>query len=180
MRWLVDLCVRFAGTIATLTLVRGVSEEEIHTALWEAASTGLILRLDRSYAFLHDRVQEAAYALIPEDERAATHLQIGRVLASQAPSEELEEKIFEIVNQLDRGAALIASREERDRIAELNLIAGKRAKASTAYASALSYLAVGRTLLARNSWERKHELTFSIEYHLAECELCATEISAAS
>src|SRR6202035_676516 len=101
-------CLGNVAEIATLTLVRGVSEEAIHTALWEAASTGLILRLDRSYAFLHDRVQEAAYALIPEDERAAAHLQIGRVLASQAP-EELEENIFEIVNQLDRGATLIHS-----------------------------------------------------------------------
>ena len=77
-------CLGNVAEIATLTLVRGISEEGIHTALWEAARTGLILRLDRSYAFLHDRVQEAAYALIPEDERAAAHLQIGRVLASRA------------------------------------------------------------------------------------------------
>jgi PAS domain S-box-containing protein len=172
-------CLGNVAGIATLTLVRGVSEEEIHTALWEAASTGLILRLDRSYAFLHDRVQEAAYALIPEDERVAAHLQIGRVLASQAPSEELEEKIFEIVNQLDRGATLIHSREERDRVAALNLIAGKRAKTSTAYASALSYLAAGRALLTEDSWEQQYELTFSIEYHQAECELLTADLAAA-
>jgi PAS domain S-box-containing protein len=172
-------CLGNVAEIATLTLVRGVSEEEIHTALWEAASTGLILRLDRSYAFLHDRVQEAAYALIPEDERAAMHLQIGRVLASQATSEELEENIFEIVNQLDRGATLIHSREERDRVAELNLVAGKRAKISTAYASALSYLATGRALLTEDSWERQYELTFSIEYHQAECELLTADLAAA-
>jgi GAF domain-containing protein len=172
-------CLGNVAEIATLTLVRGVSEEGIHTALWEAASTGLILRQDSSYAFLHDRVQEAAYALIPEDERAAAHLQIGRVLASQAPSEELEEKIFEIVNQLDRGATLIHSREERDRVAELNLIAGKRAKTSTAYASALSYLTAGRALLTEDSWEQQYELTFSIEYHQAECELLTADLAAA-
>jgi predicted ATPase len=120
-------CLGNVAEIADLTLVHGVSEEELHSALWEATRTGLILRLDSSYAFLHDRVQEAAYALIPEDERAAAHLRIGRMLASRATSEELEEKIFEIVNQLDRGAALIDSREERDRAARLNLIAGKRA-----------------------------------------------------
>src|ERR1700730_12511585 len=172
-------CLGNVAEIATLTRVHGVWEAGIHTALWEAASAGLILRLDRSYAFLHDRVQEAAYALIPEDERAAAHLQIGRVLASQAPSEELEEKIFEIVNQLDRGATLIHSREERDRVAELNLIAGRRAKTSTAYASALSYLAAGRALLTEDSWERQYELTFSIEYHRAECELLTADLSAA-
>jgi PAS domain S-box-containing protein len=172
-------CLGNVAEIATLTLVCGVSEEEIHAALWEAARTGLILRLDGSYAFLHDRVQEAAYALIPEDERAATHLRIGRVLASRAASEKFEEKIFEIVNQLDRGAALIHSREERERVAELNLIAGKRAKTSTAYASALSYLTAGRALLAEDSWERQYELTFSIEYHRADCELLTADLAAA-
>ncbi|MEA2760752.1 MAG: hypothetical protein QOD47_36, partial [Gemmatimonadaceae bacterium] len=172
-------CLGNVAEIATLTLVRGISEEEIHTALWEAARTGLVLRLDGSYAFLHDRVQEAAYALIPEGERVATHLRIGRVLASQAPPEELEEKIFEIVNQLNRGATLIHSREERDRIAELNLIAGKRAKTSTAYASALSYLAAGCALLTEDSWERQYGLTFSIEYHRADCELLTADLAAA-
>ena len=172
-------CLGNVAEIATLTLVRGESEEEIHTALWEAARTGLILRLDGSYAFLHDRVQEAAYALIPEGERAAAHLRIGRVLASRAASGGAQEKIFEIVNQLDRGAALIHSREERERVAELNLIAGKRAKTSTAYASALRYLAAGRALLAEDSWERQYELTFSIEYHRAECELLTADLAAA-
>jgi PAS domain S-box-containing protein len=172
-------CLGNVAEIATLTLVRGISAEEIHTALWEAARTGLILRMDESYAFLHDRVQEAAYALIPEDERAATHLRIGRLLASQTPLEELEEKVFEIVNQLDRGAALIHSQEERDRVAQLNLVAGKRAKTSTAYASALSYLAAGRALLSEDSWERQYELTFSIEYHRAECELLTADLAAA-
>jgi PAS domain S-box-containing protein len=172
-------CLGNVAEIATLTLVRGVSEDGLHIALWEAARTGLILRLDSSYAFLHDRVQEAAYALIPENERAEAHLRIGRVLASRAPSEELEEKIFEIVNQLDRGAALIHSREERDRVAELNLIAGKRAKTSTAYASALNYLAAGRALLTEDSWQRQYELIFSIEYHWAECELLTADLAAA-
>jgi PAS domain S-box-containing protein len=83
------------------------------------------------------------------------------------------------VNQLDRGATLIHSREERDRVAELNLIAGKRAKTSTAYASALSYLAAGRALLTEDSWEQQYELTFSIEYHQAECELLTADLAAA-
>src|SRR6202171_3142762 len=135
--------------------------------------------MEGSYAFLHDRVQEAAYALIPEGERAAAHLRIGRVLASRAASEELEEKIFEIVNQLDRGAALIHSREERERVAELNLIAGKRAKTSTAYASALNYLRAGCELLSADSWQRRYDLIFSLEYHRAECELLTAEMAAA-
>jgi predicted ATPase len=96
---------------ATLTRVYGESEEQIHAALWEAVRAGLVLRQNSGYTFLHDRVQEAAYALITEDERAASHLRIGRALSSslKAP-EEFEENIFEIVNQFDRGAELITLR----------------------------------------------------------------------
>jgi len=171
-------CLGNVAGIATLTRVHGASAEQIHATLWEAARTGLILRQEASYAFLHDRVQEAAYALIPEGERAATHLRIGRALASRTSPAELEEHIFDIVNQLDRGAALIGSREERERVAELNLIAGKRAKTSTAYAAALNYLAAGRALLAEDSWERRYDLAFSLEYHQAECELLTADQAA--
>src|SRR4029077_5898588 len=121
-------CLGSSATVATLTVALGLSADDLHAALWEAARAGLVFRFAGTYSFLHDRVREAAYALIPEGERAAAHLRIGRVLASRAASGELQEKIFEIVNQLDRGAALIHSREERERVAELNLIAGKRAK----------------------------------------------------
>ena len=164
---------------ATLTLVQGKSEDEIHTALWEATRAGLVLHRDGSYAFLHDRVQEAAYALIPESERAAEHLRIGRVLMSRTPPDDIEEKIFEIVNQLDRGTAWISLPGERERVAELNLIAGKRAKTSTAYASALNYLNAGRALLAKDSWEQRYDLTFPLEYHRAECELLTADLAAA-
>src|ERR1700722_16734398 len=98
-------CLGNVVEIATLTLVHGKSEEEIHKAFWEAVRTGLIFCLEGSYTFLHDRVQEAAYALIPAGERVAAHLRIGRVLASQTAPDEIEENIFEIMNQLDRGAA---------------------------------------------------------------------------
>jgi PAS domain S-box-containing protein len=172
-------CLGNVVEIATLTLVHGKSEEEIHKTLWEAARTGLIFSLENSYTFLHDRVQEAAYALIPAGERASAHLQIGRVLASQTAPDEIEEKIFEIVNQLDRGAELIDAQEERQRVAELNLIAGKRAKTSMAHAAALKYLSAGRKLLAEDSWERLYELTFALEYHRAECELLTADLAAA-
>src|SRR5205814_3125818 len=115
-------------------------------------------------------VQEAAYSLIPDEARAKTHLRIGRLLATRIAPEEQEETIFEIVNQLDRGARLITSQEEREQLAELNLIAGKRAKASTAYASALNYQLSGAALLPADSWERQHDLIFELELHRAECE----------
>ncbi|XYI02261.1 AAA family ATPase [Sorangium sp. So ce1128] len=165
--------------VAVFTIAYGRSEEESHADLWEAVRAGLVLRRGGVYKFLHDRVQEAAYSLIPESERAGVHLQIGRLLSSRTPPEELEEKIFEIVNQLDRGAALVTSREERERVAELNLVAGKRAKRSIACASALTYLSVGTELLAEDSWARRYELTFALELHRAECEYLTGALSAA-
>ncbi len=156
--------------ITMLSIVHGTSGEEIHSDLWEAVRLELIVRLEGAYRFVHDRVQEAAYSLIPADQRAAAHLRIGRLLAAHTPPEKREEAIFEIVNQLNRGAALINARDEREQLAELNLIAGKRAKASTAYASALSYLVAGEALLVEDSGERRHELTFALELHRAECE----------
>src|SRR5206468_9295855 len=117
-------------------------------------------RSEDAYRFLHDRVQEAAYSLIPEGARGAAHLRIGRLLASRTAPAEIEEKIFEIVNQLNRGSHLITSAEEREQVADLNLIAGKRAKVSTAYASALAYLAAARPLLSEESWDHNYERIF--------------------
>jgi len=70
------------------------SREEMHVQLWEAVRTGLVFRAEASYRFLHDRVQEAAYSLIPEELRAGAHLRIGRLLAAHTPPEKLEEGIF--------------------------------------------------------------------------------------
>src|SRR5262249_18033680 len=132
-------CLGNNAEFATLRMVYQDSNEEMHGQLWEAARAGLIFRSEHSYRFLHDRVQEAAYSLIPQELRAEAHLRIGRLLVAEIPPDKRQERIFEIVNQLNRGAALISSRDERERLAELNLIAGKRAKASSAYASALTY-----------------------------------------
>jgi PAS domain S-box-containing protein len=172
-------CMGNSAEFALLAMVYQDSKEDMHGDLWEAVRTGLVFRSEGAYRFLHDRVQEAAYALIPADLRAAAHLRIGRLLAAHTPPEKREEAIFEIVNQLNRGASLITARDEREQLAELNLIAGKRAKASTAYASALTYLIAGAALLADDCWERRHELAFSLELHRAECEFLTGDVEAA-
>jgi PAS domain S-box-containing protein len=169
-------CLGNSAEFAMLTMVYEDSQEEMHGQLWEAVRAELIFRSEDAYRFLHDRVQEAAYSLIPEELRAEAHLRIGRLLAAHTPPEKLEEAIFEIVNQLNRGSHLITSAEERVRVAELNFIAGRRAKAATAYASALKYLAAGRALLTEETWNRNYELIFSIEYLMAECELLTADM----
>ncbi len=144
-------CLGNVAEIAMLSIVLGTAAEQVEAALWEAVRQELVERLDGTYRFIHDRVQEAAYSLIPEASHAADHLRIGRLLVAHTPPAQLEEAIFEIVSQLNRGATLVTAREEREKLAAFNLIAGRRAKASTAYASAFSYLVAGTALLAEDA-----------------------------
>jgi PAS domain S-box-containing protein len=172
-------CIGNSAEFDLLEMVSEHSNEEMHRRLWEALRAGLILRTEQSYTFLHDRVREAAYSLIPENARAETHLRIGNLLASQISPEKQEEAVFEIVNQLNRGSDLITSAEERKRLAALNLLAGKRAKRATAYVSALSFLGAAQTLLTEQSWDEDYELIFSVECDRAECEFLTANIVAA-
>ncbi|APR80735.1 Signal transduction histidine kinase CheA [Minicystis rosea] len=172
-------CLGNSAEVASLTMVRGTSESDIHADFEEAVRAGLVIRLPSAYKFLHDRVQEVAYALVPEGERAAVHLGIGRQILSGTAPQDLAENIFEIVSQLNRGAALITAPEERARVAELNLVAGRRAKRSTAYASALTFLAAGSAMLAEDCWERHYEIAFALELHRAECEYLTGDLAGA-
>jgi PAS domain S-box-containing protein len=172
-------CMGNSAEFGLLEMVSEHSNEEMHCRLWEALRAGLIFRTEQSYAFLHDRVQEAAYSLIPETVRAETHLRIGNLLAARILPEKREEVVFEIVNQLNRGSDLISSAEERKRLAALNLMAGKRAKSSTAYASARSYLGAARALLTEQSWDEDYELIFPVECNTAECEFLTADMASA-
>jgi predicted ATPase len=163
-------CLGNAGDIATLCVVCEKSAEAVDADLWEALRQELILRTESAYRFAHDRIQEAAYSLIPQAQRAETHLRIGRLLAANTAPEKRQEAIFEIVNQFNRGAGLITSRSEREQVAEFNLAAGKRAKVSTAYVSALSYLIAGAAALSDEGWAQRPDLMFALELHRAACE----------
>jgi PAS domain S-box-containing protein len=170
------------GNSAAFTMVHVVYQdaaEQMHTHLADAVRAGFVVHTHDSYHFLHDRVHEAAYSLIPHELRAEAHLRIGMLLATHTPRDKLEEGIFEIVNQLNHGTHLIQTSAERARIAELNLLAGRRAKLSTAYTSALMYLHTGLDLLTDESWTDNYDLIFSIQVLLAECELLTTAMDAA-
>lgn len=172
-------CLGNVAGIATLSMVLRIPESGVHAALWEAVRQELVERNDGFYAFVHDRVHEAAYSLIPPDSRAQAHLRIGRLLAERIPTDKREERIFEIVGQLNRGAALIDEQGERAQLAEFNLLAGQRAKASTAYASALTYLVAGAELLGDDGWERRHDLMFALALNRAECEFLTGQLPVA-
>jgi len=163
-------CLGNSAEVTTLSIVHGKSEKQTHSDLREAVRGGLVIRLGASYKFLHDRVQEAAYALIPQELRAQCHLRIGRLLTEKMTPDQITENIFDFVNQLNSGLSLISDADEKERVAELNLSAGRKAKASTAYASACAYLSAGMDLVGCNAWERRYELVFALWLERAECE----------
>ncbi|CAB3661156.1 Serine/threonine-protein kinase PknD [Paraburkholderia sediminicola] len=163
-------CLGNTATIAMLSNVLENSRQEIRALLRPAVEQELIEQLEESFRFAHDRVQEGAYSMIPEAALEEAHLRIGRLLAAQTLPENRKEAIFEIVNQLNRGVALVALKDEREQLAEFNLTAGQRAKASSAYESARAYLTTGAELLTDDCWARRHELIFALELNRAECE----------
>ncbi len=125
------------------------------------------------YKFIHDRVQQAAYSLIPEDQRKQIHLKIGLLLLNNTPVAEREANIFQLVNHFNIAVELIADRTKHDELAQMNLVAGRKALASTAYLTAVRYLTTGIELLTSDSWENKYELSLALYETTAEAAYLA-------
>jgi predicted ATPase/signal transduction histidine kinase/tRNA A-37 threonylcarbamoyl transferase component Bud32 len=186
-------CVGDKFALDVLSLVSEKSANATATELYSALQAGLILplsdayriplvfnraesinlKLDTSrvtYKFLHDRVQQAAYSLIPEDQKQSTHLKIGKLLLQNTPDEQLEENIFDIVNQLNVGIDTISQPAEKMQLAKLNLTAGRKAKAANAYEAAVRYLRIAMELLPADCWQSQYDLTLAIYESTAEAE----------
>ncbi|HTN92089.1 MAG TPA: AAA family ATPase, partial [Sorangium sp.] len=129
-------CLGSSFTLDILEVIANRPAAELSEALAAAVREGLLLCRDVTYRFLHDRVQQAAYALIPAAQLPEVHLCIGRLLLEGRSAGEREEALFDIVGHLNRGAALIRSPAERADLAALNLRAGRRARAAAAHESA--------------------------------------------
>jgi PAS domain S-box-containing protein len=163
-------CLGNVAEIATLAMVCGETEETLHTAFWEAVHSGLVVREEGAYGFLHDRIQQAAYCLILEEDRADIHLRAGRAMLAGMSADVLAEHLFDVANQLDRGAGRLIDREEKVQAATIDLRAGRKAKASAAYGSARTYFAAGAALMSESDWDSRYELTFRLWLERAECE----------
>ena len=173
-------CLGNKFDLSRLAIVAVEQEQaEVERQLAVAVHEGLIAYTRDTCKFLHDRIQQAAYLLIPQERQSAVHLRIGRLLAARLIEDELAESLFDVANQFNRGAALLVDRDEKVRVAQLNLRAARKARAAAAYASALSYLAAGAALLEKDRWERHYELTFALEFLRAECEFLNGEVAAA-
>jgi predicted ATPase len=128
------------------------------------------------YKFLHDRIQQAAYSLIRDNQKRSTHLKIGQLLLKNTAEADREERIFDIVNHLNVGVELITQEAEREQLARLNVVAGKKAKAATAYSAAVEYFKIARELLTANSWHNQYELTLSLYSEGAEAAFLSGNI----
>src|SRR4028119_675083 len=189
-------CIGAQFDLDTLAIVSEELPEKTASKLWRALQEELILPItegykcfiptdDRShtesitnpnYRFLHDRVQQAAYSLIPDNQKQATHLKIGQLLQKIYSENEKEEKLFDIVGHLNLGQELISQPSEREALAQINLEAGRKARNSTAYAAANIYLQTGINLLTANCWQSQYELTLNLYVAAAEAAYLNADI----
>ncbi|MGB3509953.1 MAG: AAA family ATPase [Microcoleaceae cyanobacterium] len=169
-------CMGAFFDLITLSIICETSQQLIFEDLKIAIWSGLIVPMSQldsdlliqDYKFLHDRVQQAAYSLISQEQKQVVHLQIGRLLWQKTPPKNLLNKIFEIVDHLNLGIELVREQTERNKIAKLNLMAGKKAKAATAYQAAVNYFLVGLKLLSGDSWQSQYQLSLILSSETAE------------
>lgn len=179
-------CIGHRFELGMLSVIEEKPQAEVAERLWEALQEGLVLCLDPdsrvlclneaeaedhervSYHFLHDRVQQAAYTMLSEEDRQLVHLMIGRRLRGTVGSAVREERLFDVVNHLNLAVGSIGDLVEAADLAQLDLHAGRRAKAATAYESASEFLAAGLSLVP-DGWTRLPELTFALHMEHAEC-----------
>ena len=180
-------CIGNSFELNILSLVYKKPQEKVSNILIEVVQEGLILptsscssliqnhnqdELNTYYCFVHDKIQQAAYSLLTVNQKRLFHLQIGRVMLNYTYRNKLEENLFEIVNQFNSGIELVTHQNEIDELAKLNLLAGKKAKASTAYESACQYLEKAQEILSKNqdTWKNYYRLMFSLNLELSECK----------
>jgi predicted ATPase/signal transduction histidine kinase len=172
-------CLGVSADQDTIRLAVDSDDDRLANILLPAVEAGIILHQKETYAFTHDRMQEASYRMIASDELAHAHLAIARSLLAATDSETLGDRLFEIANHFDRGAPAIETQAERILVAGLCLLAGMKAKGSSAYASAQAHFARGRALLRLDSWFSEYRLTFDLELQSAECEIVGGNLAAA-
>ncbi|MCP4176485.1 MAG: serine/threonine-protein kinase PknK, partial [bacterium] len=167
-------CIGSNFYFTTLITICEKPEEEILNSLKIGIEEGLLNKIDNIYKFSHDRVQEAAYSLISKEEKKRLHYSIGTLKLKNTEKNELNEKIFYIVNQLNRGISFVKTESKRHNLSELNLKAGKKALASNAYSSAFNYFNTGITLLPENSWNKNYDFTLLLfQEATSAAQLCA-------
>ena len=161
-------CFGYRFTLEALAECYGKTTDETYANLSDSLKNGLMLLMQDTYRFSHDRIQETAYSLIPEEKKKKLHYKIGKIFLKQTEANKIFENVFDIVNQLNLGMEFITNQEEKKELATLNLSAGQKAKASSAYEVANQYLEMGIELLQQNAWEKEYDLTLSLYSEIVE------------
>jgi predicted ATPase/signal transduction histidine kinase len=192
-------CIGHQFDLETLGVISEQSPQIIADKLWLSLEAGLILptsqiykffqsnyiqqielklgqSLNSRYCFLHDRVQQAAYSLIPVNHKQHTHLQIGRLLLVNTPANQQANQLFEIVNHFNIAILLIQDLSEQQILAELNLRAAQKARTSTAYTAAFNYAQISQQLLGVGGWQTHYHLTLELHETLAETALLRSDL----
>lgn len=168
-------CIGYRVELDILAKVTSHTSAATMNLLWPAFKDGLLVPLRNApnapvvMQFVHDRVQQAAYGLLPDMRRAALHRDIGGHLLCGTGTNRYDALLFDIVHHLNRGEALIVNPAERIHLAEHNLSAGRKAKAAAAYQAAFDYLSKGRRQLPEAPWRSVPGLAFALHRELAEC-----------
>jgi predicted ATPase/serine phosphatase RsbU (regulator of sigma subunit) len=184
-------CIGNQFELKTLSVIYQHSLSDTFSRLWKAIEEGLVLPLDEHYReldklktekrhshfkFQHDRVQQAAYSLMAENDKLSVHWQIGHLLLQQSGP---EENRFEIIDHLNLGISLVKTQDEKNKIARLNLTAGKKAKAATAYEASVNYLNEGLKQLPTDCWQSEYDLALTLYVEIIEAEFLCTHFKQA-
>ncbi|MBY4676632.1 AAA family ATPase [Marinobacterium arenosum] len=174
-------CLGSPFNLRSLSIVHQQSPRQTAADLWRALSEGLIIPLDDNYRlaqhpgaertryrFVHDRVQQAAYSLVPGAQRQQLHLTIGRLMQQRLNEAEIDSRIFEICNHLNLARQLLESDAEHQALARYNLQAGNRAREAAAFSAALEYFQQGLRLLGADGWQRDYRLALALHSNAAE------------
>jgi predicted ATPase/serine phosphatase RsbU (regulator of sigma subunit) len=149
----------------TLTTIAKSTVEIVESQLWRALSEGLVITLGKTYKFIHDRVQQSIYGLIPDTEKPLLHWRIGQLLLQDETC--AKTRLFEVVDHLNSGAILLSEAERLQAVA-LNLTAGERARLAAAFDASLKYCISGLQLLPKNAWITHYDVTLRLHNLAAE------------
>ncbi len=155
-------CIGNRFDLETLSIVSDQSITDVLACLTPAIDAGLVYFYNDMCHFLHDRIQEACYSLLSEDQKEEMHYRTGMHILQHTDETKLNDNIFYIINQLNLGKSKLQSPEERLLAVELNYKAGEKAKKSSAYQSAYAYFLQGIDLLENDRWDLHYQLTVSL------------------
>ncbi len=168
------------GTRFSPTLVAEIHQKnrsEIETRLKEAIDQGMVIRTEKEFTFIHDRVREAAYQLNDPQTRMMIHHAVGKALLTKI-SKETAADVFMVTSQLNSARQLLDP-EEHSQLVQLNLSSGKKAKRLTAYPIALDYFNTGLDLLGENAWKTQYETALTLYTEAAEAAYLSADIEQA-